>query len=118
MLEALEARFLDNAQECCSNAALSQVHFPAISQSFFVRVLRVLLLLFFPIPLLCAFFNSPKSAPLYLFFPSHQAMLLLAPPPPKKVARAWAHPGTDNGGVVGGKATAAARGDADESPKV
>jgi hypothetical protein len=73
---------------------------------------------FFSIPLLCAFFNSPKSAPLYLFFPSYQAMLLLAPPPPKKVARAWAHPGTDNGGVVGGEATAAARGDADESPKV
>ena len=45
-------------------------------------------------------------------------MLLLAPPPPQNVARAWAHPGTDNGGVAGGAASAAAGGDADESPKV
>lgn len=27
MLEALETRFIDNAQELCSNAALTQVHF-------------------------------------------------------------------------------------------
>ena len=71
MLEALEARFFDNAQECCSNAALSQVHFPSIPQSVascdFFRMLRVFLLffIFIFIPLLCAFFNPPNSAPIY-----------------------------------------------------
>ena len=48
-----------------------------------------------------------------------QAVQAVAPPPrPRKAARAWAHPGTEIGGVICTTAAAAMQDDADQSPKV
>ena len=105
MLEALETRFIDNAQELCSNAALTQVHFflrlsprppsPARPLSSFERA---------------RCHSDTHPAPL-----SQAVRAVAAPPRSRKVARAWAHPGTDVGGVVGGSAV---DDEADDSLKV
>ena len=48
-----------------------------------------------------------------------QAVQSVVPPrPPRKVGRTWAHPGTENGGVIGGAAAAVVEDALEQSPKV
>ena len=90
MLEALEARFFDHSQEFCSAASLAQVQH--CRHRFF----------------LSAHFRLSQTCNILSFLEHFcQAVQSVAPPPPsRKTARAWAHPGAEDGGVI--ETTAAA----------
>ncbi len=101
MLEALETRFFDHSQEFCSAASLAQVQH-CQHRCFLSAPFRL-------------FANVNTLSRLERFGQAVQSVA--PPPPPRKTARAWAHPGAEDGGVI---ETAAAAADAavDASPKV
>ena len=95
MLEAIEARLVDQSQQFCSNAALTEV------PRHLLPLLRGRLEQLFKTAFCC------------------QAVQSVVPPrPPRKIGRAWAHPGTENGGVIGGAAAAVVDDALEQSPKV